>query len=168
MYQGILYVSVIDENNKHKILKFSCITNIIKTQEKAQEFFIKKYRNLNFGFEDEKPFVFAVDIPDWYLRCENIQTTKLINTQFYIEENGEYIKVFLIGYTGWRFPSRMFVPHIEKIYKPDEGILETAKKFKKQIKQIDEKISFSLNENLKRFNEFLDNFKYYLEQRKGY
>ncbi len=60
----------------------------------------------------------------------------------------------------------MFVPHIEKIYKPDEEILQTAKRFEKQIKQTDEKISFSLKENLKRFNEFLDNFEYYLEQRK--
>ncbi len=167
LYQGILYISVVDENNHHRILKFSCITSIIQTDEKAQEFFIRKYRKLNFGFEDEKPFIFAVDIPDWYLRCEDIQTTKLINTQFYAEENEENIRVYLIGYTGWRFPSRMFVPHIEKIYKPDEEILETAKKFKKQLKQIEEKISFSLRENLKRFDEFLDNFKYYLEQRKN-
>jgi len=45
-------------------------------------------------------------------------------------------------------------------------LLETAKKFKKQLKQIEEKISFSLKENLKRFDEFLDNFEYYLKQRK--
>ncbi|EDP74293.1 hypothetical protein [Hydrogenivirga sp. 128-5-R1-1] len=166
LYQGILYISVIDENNHHRILKFSCITSIIQTDEKVQEFFIRKYRKLNFGFEDEKPFIFAVDIPEWYLRCEDIQTTKLINTQFYAEENGENIKVYLIGYTGWRFPSRMFVPHIEKIYKPDEEILETAKRFKSQIKQIDENISFSLDKNLKRFNEFLKIFGEYLEQRK--
>lgn len=166
LYQGVLYISGIDDKNRLKNLKFSCITNIIKTDEKAQGFFIKKYRKLNFGFEDEKPFIFAVDIPNWYLRCEDIQTIKLINTQFYAEENGEYIKIYLIGYTGWRFPSRMFVPHIEKIYEPDEEILETAKKFKKQIKQIDEKISFSLKENLKRFNEFSEVFEDYLEQRK--
>lgn len=166
LYQGILYISVIDENNHHRILKFSCITSIIQTDEKAQEFFIRKYRKLNFGFEDEKPFIFALDIPNGYLRCEDIGTTKLMNTQFYAEENGENIRVYLIGYTGWRFPSRMFVPHIEKIYKPDEEILETAKKFKKQIKQIDEKISFSLDKNLKRFNEFLKIFGEYLEQRK--
>jgi hypothetical protein len=165
LYQGILYISAVDEDNQHKILKFSCITNIVETQEKVQEFFIKKYRKLNFGFEDEKPFIFAVDIPKWYLSCESLQTTKLLNTQFFAEENKENIKVYLIGYTGWRFPSRMFVPHIEKIYKPDEEILNTAKKFKKQIKKIDHEISFSLKENLKRFNEFLDNFKYYLEQR---
>ena len=93
-------------------------------------------------------------------------TTKLLNTQFFAKENKENIRIYLIGYTGWRFPSRMFVPHIEKIYKPDEDILETAKSFKKQIKQIDENVSFSLNENLKRFNEFSENFEYYLEQRK--
>ena len=44
-------------------------------------------------------------------------------------------------------------------------MLETAKKFKKQLKQIDEKISFSLKENLKKFSEFLENFEHYLEQR---
>ena len=98
--------------------------------------------------------------------CEDLKDSKLINTQFFAEKNGKYVKVYLIGYTGWRFPSRMFVPHIEKIYKPDEEILETAKKFKKQIKQIDEKISFSLDKNLKRFNEFLKIFGEYLEQRK--
>jgi len=166
LYQGISYISVVDENNNHKILKFSCIKNIIKTREKAHEFFIKKYRKLNFGFEDELPFIFVVDIPKWYLSCEDIQGTKLLNTQFYAEENKEHIKVFLIGYTGWRFPSRMFVPHIDKIYEPDEEILNTAKKFKNQIKRIDEKVSFSLKENLKRFYEFLENFEYYLEQRK--
>ena len=167
LYQGVLYLSAINQENKKINLKISCITSIIETDEKVQEFFIRKYRKLNFGFEDEKPFIFAVDIPNWYLRCEDIQTTKLINTQFYAEENEENIRVYLIGYTGWRFPSRMFVPHIEKIYKPDEEILETAKKFKKQLKQIEEKISFSLKENLKRFEEFLENFEYYLDQRKS-
>ena len=58
------------------------------------------------------------------------------------------------------------MPHIEKMHKPDKNILEVAKRLKKQIKEIDENISFSLKENLKRFNEFLNNFEYYLEQRK--
>ena len=48
-----------------------------------------------------------------------------------------------------------------------EEILETAKKFKKQLKQADDKIRFSLKENLKRFNEFLDIFEEYLEQREN-
>ncbi len=147
--------------------RFCGFKDNINTDEKVSQFFIKKYRRLNFGFEDEKPFIFAVDIPRWYLSCEEIQTTKLLNTQFHAEENKENIKVYLTGYTGWRFPSRMFVPHIEKIYKPDEEILQIAKRFKKQIKQIDEKVSFSLKENLKRFNKFLENFEYYLEQIKN-
>ena len=166
LYQGILYIGGIDENNRLKNLKFSCITSVLETNDKVSEFFIKKYRDKNFGFEDEKPFIFAVDIPNWYVRCEDLDTIKLMNTQFFAEENGEFIKIYLIGYTGWRFPSRVFVPHIERIYKPDENILKTAKRYKKQLKQLDEKISFSLKKNLKRFNEFLEDFKYYLEQRK--
>ncbi len=167
LYQGVLYLAGLDEKNDLINLKISCISSVIHTSENAQEFFIKKYRKLNFGFEDEKPFIFAVDIPKWYLSCEDIQTAKFLTSQFHAEENGENIKVYLIGYTGWRFPSRMFVPHIAKIYKPDEEILQTAKSFKKQLKKIDEDISFSLRRNSKRFNEFLDNFKYYLEQREN-
>ena len=166
LYQGILYISAINDKNQKVNLKFSCIKNVILTNEKVQEFYIKKYIKQNFGFKDEKPFIFAVDIPKEYVICEDLKDSKLINAQFFAEKNGKYVKVYLIGYTGWRFPSRMFVPHIEKIYKPDEEILETAKKFKKQIKQIDEKISFSLDKNLKRFNEFLKIFGEYLEQRK--
>lgn len=165
LYQGILYLSALDQNSSKITLKLSCIKTVIETSEKVQEFYIKKYRRLNFGFEDEKPFIFAVDIPKWHLKCENLGTSKLLSTQFYAEEKEEVIKIYLIGYTGWRFPSRMFVPYIEKIYKPDKQILETAKKFKKQIKQIDENITFSLKKNLKRFNEFWKEFKYYLEQR---
>lgn len=165
LYQGILYLSAIDEENNKITLKLSCIKMVSETSEKAQEFYIKKYRKLNFGFQDEKPFIFAVDIPKRYLRCEKLESSKLLNTQFYAEEKKENIKVYLVGYTGSRFPSRMFVPHIEKIYKPDKEILEITKNFKKQIKQIDEKASFSLKENLRRFNEFLEEFKYYLEQR---
>lgn len=165
LYQGILYVAVVDEQNNYKILKLACIKNTIKTKEIASEFFIRKYRKQNFNFEDEKPFIFAIDIPRWYIKCENLHNTKLLNTQFHAEENKEFIKVYLIGYTGWRFSSRILVPHIEKIYKPDKEILEIAKKFKSRIKQIDENISFSLDKNLKRFNEFLNNFEYYLEQR---
>jgi len=165
LYQGLLYVAGVDKANNLKNLKFSCITNVINIDEKGMEFFIKKYRKLNFGFKDEKPFIFAVDIPEEYVICEDPKDSKLMNTQFFAEENGDSIKVYLVGYTGWRFPSRMFVPYIEKMYKPDKQILETAKKFKKQIKQIDENVSFSLDKNLKRFNEFLENFEYYLEQR---
>ncbi len=165
LYQGILYISAINKENKKINLKFGCIKSVIETDKKVKEFYIRKYRKQNFGFEDELPFLFAVDIPKWYLKCENIHTTKLMNTQFYAEENGENIKVYLIGYTGWRFPSRMFVPHIEKIYKPDEEILETAKRFKKQLKETDEKITFSLKENTIRFNIFIEIFGNYLNQR---
>ena len=167
LYQGILYISAINDNNQKVNLKFGCIKNVILTNEKVQEFYIKKYVKQNFGFEDEKPFIFALDIPREYMICEDLKDSKLMNTQFYAQENGENIKVYLIGYTGWRFPSRMFVPYIEKIYKPNEQILEIAQQFKKNIKQVDEDISFSLDKNLKRFNEFLKIFEYYLEQRKN-
>ncbi len=165
LYQGILYLSAIDKENNKITLSLNCIKTVIGTSEKAQEFFIKKYRKLNFGFEDEKPFIFSVDIPKWYLRCENLESFKLLNTQFYAKEKDKSVQIYLIGYTGWRFPSRMFVPHIEKMYKPNEEIMEIAKNFKKQIKRIDENVSFSLDKNLKRFNEFLKVFENYLDQR---
>ncbi len=165
LYQGILYLSAINEENKKVNLKISCIKNVIETSEKPREFFIKKYRKQNFGFEDEMPFIFAVDIPKWYIRCEDLNTTKILNTQFYAEENGENIKVYLIGFTGLRFPSRMLVPQIEKIYESDEKIINKAKEFKKDLKVNYENITFSLRENLKRFNDFIEEFEYYLEQR---
>jgi len=41
LYQGILYIAGVDEENRLKNLKFSCITNIIETNKKEQNFSLK-------------------------------------------------------------------------------------------------------------------------------
>ena len=174
LYNGLLYLKSIDitDNNTYKILKVDCIKSVLKDQNITENLKnqlrikAKIYQDTVFKFETEKPFFFAMDINKSILGCSKPEDFKFLDTQIDIKEiEKDKLRVYALGFTGWRFASRIIVPYVLKFYKPNKEIIDVAKKHKAELKKTHTDISFSLKENSKRYDSFLETYKKVLEER---
>jgi len=172
VYNGLFYLKTIDINSeKYKLLKIDCIKSISfedlnPDEEKILRIRSKIYADTAFKFDNELPFIFAFDIEKSNIGCSSLEKFRFIETQFHIEEvDNKNLRVYAIGFTGWRFAGRIIVPYILKFYKPDEKIIEIAKKYKKEIEKNYKDISFDIKENEKRYEEFRNTYLLVLQER---
>jgi len=174
VYNGLFYLKTIDINSeKYKLLKIDCIKSISfedlnPDEEKILRIRSKIYADTAFKFDNELPFIFAFDIEKSNIGCSSLKKFRFIKTQFHIEEvDNKTLRVYAIGFTGWRFSGRIIVPYILKFYKPDEKIIEIAKKHKKEIEKNYKDISFDIKENEKRYEEFRKTYLLILQERQN-
>jgi hypothetical protein len=162
LYNGILYLGGIDGDKIYRTYYLGGLKVIEILDESISEFLRKKYKGINFAFEDENPFLFGLKI---YFRpgIGFFKNFKMFPTQFFMQKRRDYYLVYLVGYTGSRFTSRFLVEEIKEILPPSVEIINKAKEI--NLKKEFPFITFSLKENRKRFRVFIEEFEEFLKQR---
>ncbi len=137
-------ITILSSEEVEKLLNINNLKKIIK--KLAEKVEVKT-------FPDEEPFVFGIHIRLRKPEIVDVKNLKFTPTQFFAEKiDDNRVRVFLIGYTGGRFAMRFLgVRDLEKIEKPSEEMLEKAREM--NIKDIPD----SLEENMRRFNDFKEN-----------
>jgi len=163
VYNGIIYVGAVREDKKYRTYHLAGLRILEKLNETLPAYYRKKYEEVTFFMEDEKPFVFGVKIPIKE-SLDYFQTPHIFPTQFFFERKDDYYLVYLVGFPGPRFTSRFLVEEVIEIISPSEDMLNFAKDH--SLRKKFPEISYSLKENKRRFEKFMEDFKLFLEQRR--
>lgn len=183
-YEGVFYMSGMevrsDRSYEYKMYRLNCIKRLASLEKSPLFLYHQKRAFYTFKFEDEMPFPFAIEVPRYYLKCDEEVKNKsnflIFQTQFGVDvlENGN-IKIYLIGFTSKRFYSHLSQLEIKKIYKPDRHMMNILKDTLKSKGHFykdnldDDRLKNLLNINLKlakqRFDVFREKFKRFLEDK---
>lgn len=155
-YNGTLYVGGLNKNRKYRTYKVSTIKAYPCKGKKLRSG--DRFRGKAWSFEDEKPFVFGVEVSARDAKGLELNEGKeeevvgIFSTQFFSKktDKGMFI-VYLVGYPSYRFCTAFLTREFLSIIPPSEEILEKArsKELKKKLN-----ISYSLKENKKNFQKF--------------
>ena len=157
---GKLYLIGFEEKGQYRTYSFEKISQITIRNEK---YLGKRYPLPgNFLTFSEKSFVFGLKIEKplevWY--GEYIFHPLAFK---YLREDNS-ITVYMVGFTSRYFASRFMIHTSNTLIPPNEEMLNSARKQKLDLKYPDLPLK-DLNENLKRFGEFLDYLESEMEDR---
>jgi len=161
VYNGIIYVGAV-KNKVYRTFLLAGINILEKLKEKTPEFFFKKYKNITFDIEREKPFLFGIKVAK-KPSLEYFQAPQIFTTQFFFSREKDNYLIYLVGYTGSRFTSRFLVEEVIDIIPPTENIILKAKEL--DLKKRFPTLTFSLKENEKRFFLFKEELEEFIAQR---
>lgn len=183
-YEGVFYLSGLevkdDKSFEYRLFRLNCLKRLAPLKKNSLFIYHQKKALSTFKFPDEKPFPFAVEVPNYYLKCEedflNIENYLIFQTQFNLEilKNGN-LKIYLIGFTSKRFYSHFSQLEIKKIYEPDSNMIEILKSNLKRnlhhhLEYLDDDrladlLSLSVRAAKYRFNIFTEKFRKFLENK---
>ena len=165
VYNGLIYIGALKEDKSYRTYHLAGVDVLEELKENLPKFYRKKYEDVTFYMEDEKPFVFGVRLPlkESLSYFSNVQ---IFPTQFFFKkEDNESCLVYLVGFLGSRFASRILVEEVLEVIPPSEEILSTAKKKKLRLKYPNLPLNLKLNRQ--RFFQFIDELNYFINQRKN-
>jgi len=160
--QGFLYIIALEETGTRRFIPIQNISYITlkKKQYKGKKF---PYLQPYLCFPNEQPFIFGLELQVPVEQPKNISFTKLIFHTHY--ENGILKRVYMVGFTGDYFANR-FLPFLSyRLIPPNEEMLYIA--LRKEIDKKISNISTALEENKKRFKEFLLTLNRLIDYKKG-
>lgn len=171
-YEGLLYLLAVedpnDKNSKIRTYRIGCLRRFQATNQTGDIISFLEKTLSPLSFEEEKPFPFAVEVPNFYIKCDNEKSNlnkfKILPTQYHLEilKNGNY-KVYIIGFTGHRFYSHFLHLEIVKIYQPDELTIELMnKKLKENNEYLKNLINKETLDDLREINISLAQERFYI------
>ena len=164
VYNGIIYIGALRENKSYRTYHLAGIDVLEELEENLPKFYRKKYEDVTFYMEDEKPFLFGVRLP-FKESLNYFSNIQIFPTQFFFKkESNESYLIYLVGFLGSRFTSRFLVEEVIEVIPPSKEILNTAKERKLKLKYPN--LSLSLNLNRQRFFHFVDELSYFIDQRR--
>ncbi|WP_457677719.1 helix-turn-helix transcriptional regulator [Thermovibrio sp.] len=162
-YNGLFYVGALTEKGYRNFL-LSRIEYVQPLNDKISLEEKKKKVKETFEIPDEFPFLFSILFPHSYATDLEIERgIKFFSHQFHIERKKEGIVVYTVGFTGKRYASWLLSEKVLRLNKPTKEVIGLAKKL--ELKTEIPKLTYSLSENLRRFNSFLKKSRDILRQR---
>ncbi|TCK02487.1 WYL domain-containing protein [Phorcysia thermohydrogeniphila] len=166
VYNGVLYVGALKEDKEDKSYRTYYLAGLKvleELNETLSKFYRKQFRNITFGMKDEEPFLFGMRVA---LKggMDYFSEPQVFSTQFFFKKEKESYLIYLVGFLGSRFTSRFLVEEVLEIIPPSQDMIAMAKE--RKLKEKYSNLSFSLEENRKKFSLFVEELRYFLKQRK--
>lgn len=183
-YEGVFYLSGLeinpDKSYTYRLYRLSCLKRLAPLEKSQLFVFHQKKAFSTFKFEDEMPFPFAIEVPNYYIKCDEEADNKhsflIFQTQFGMEilENGN-LKIYLVGFTSKRFYSHLSQLEIKKVYRPDSKMITLLKDALKNNRdryndnldddRLADLLRISVNTARQRFDIFKEKFRRFLEEK---
>jgi hypothetical protein len=161
MRRGKIYLIAYEEQGEKRTIALENITSItILNLKYSGSKFPKPEKFLTFV---EKPFVFGLILNKDTNLDSNILTFHPLIFKAEVENN-IIREIYLVGFDGDYFAKRFLNFPFENFIPPDAKLLILAKK-KRLDKQFPQLVLDDLNENLKRFENFVENLREVLKEK---
>ncbi len=163
VYNGVLYLGALKENKTYRTYHLAGLKVLEELDETASRFYRKRYEGVTFAIKDEEPFLFGVRVA---LKegMEYFSEFQMFPTQFFLRKEEESYLIYLVGFLGSRFASRFLVEEVLEIIPPSQEMTAMAKE--KRLKEEYPALSYSPKENKRRFSLFVEELRYFVEQRR--
>ena len=163
-YNGNFYLSAVNsETKRYHTYHFDKLKVLELLNEKFPLYYWKKYKNCYFAFKEE-PFLYRIELPDdYYAGLRDASKIRIYPTQYHVKMEKNSVLVYLVGFTGYRYASWIALDEVKGFYPADEEDVEIAKSL--NLKEKFSELSYSLEENVRRYGEFCKQVKKFFFKR---